>query len=229
MELLRDIEKSVKDYNTKLFDRLTKAYAKKAEFLEGIEVNVRKNGSYSAKQLAAIKKLDDEMADLLKQIDELEGGLKVGTPKQRKKILALQREISFQTTFASRMYDALGLPTRKNYRFPIFYDKMTLAEDEELLASFQQRLADKYFARRMKDNPKMDEAFHREQANNDAAKTVSRILEEDGADMEADFGGTKGGSKYLAHRKTDFDEWEVADVMIKKPWSVVDLCNADGA
>ena len=43
----------------------------------------------------------------------------------------------------------------------------------------------------------MDEAFHREQANNDAAKTVSRILEEDGADMEADFGGTKGGSKYL--------------------------------
>ena len=217
MNLLRDIEDSIKDYNTKLFDRLTKAYAKKAEFLEGIEVNVRKNGSYSAKQLAAIKKIDDEMADLLKQIDELEGGLKAGTPKQRRKILDLQREISFQTTFASRMHDAFALPTRKNYRFPIFYDKPALNEDEELLASFKQRLADKYFARRMRDNPKMDEGFHREQANNDAAKTVSRILDEDGADLESDFGGKLGGSKYFAHRKTDFDEWEVADVMIKKP------------
>ena len=70
---------------------------------QNTEVNVRKNGSYSAKQLAA-KKLDDEMADLLKQIDELEGGL--SRYKTTQKILALQREISFRPV-SSRMHDAL--------------------------------------------------------------------------------------------------------------------------
>lgn len=217
MNLLRDIEKSVKNYNTKLFDKLTKAYDKKAQFLEGIEANVRKNGSYSQKQLVALNKIEDEMADILKQIDELEGGLKVGTAKQRRKILDLQREIAFLTKNASRMQDAFSTPTRKNYRFPIFYDKPNLIENPELLQSFQDRLEQKYFARRMADNPKMNEEFHRARAKEDAEKTISRILEEDGADMEVDFSGKLGGSKYFAHRKTDFDEWEVSDVMIKTP------------
>jgi hypothetical protein len=159
---------------------------------------------------AQIKTFQKDVADKQQLIADLDDARKQNltlTKKQQALLDKTTEEMDRLADEIETLKTALAEPTRKNYAFPIYYNKEKLADSAEREA-LTQIFENRYQLDRL-DNPDVPRGST---AREDAERTVSRILGEDGSDLEISFSGMPKG-KHLAFRKTNVDEWEVADFM----------------
>lgn len=122
---------------------------------------------------------------------------------QASKLATLSDEMDDIDVRISKLEDLLDSPTRKNYVFSIYYDKLKLKGKEEREA-LTKIFADHY----EKKGVPLPRAS--------AEKTLKRIMEESADDLEdARPTGVAGNSKHLRKRKTDIDEHMINDFMVK--------------
>ena len=160
---------------------------------------------------AANKKLDEKTTKL----EELEETInkqpnKGATKKQFAFLQDLDKQINKLRDDIDGLEGLLNTPPRRDFAFPIYYDKKLLMSDpaarERLTDTF-----DKWYTQERANNP--DPKFTGE-TRADAERTVARILDEDADEFESlSFGG--GSTKHLRDRKTNIPEWMVEDFIIK--------------
>jgi len=158
----------------------------KAKVIADIEKKRRADGTLSAKANKTLLQLESEQIALKGRIDMLE--------------------------------DALTRPPRKDFKFGIYYNKELLLSDDAAREGLTRKFEDHYFRQRMQDENLTyaeAKAGYSESVREDAERTLKRILEEDADDLEdlMPAPDIKGGSKHLAHRKTNIPEHEVLDYM----------------
>jgi len=127
------------------------------------------------------------------------------TKKQRKLMDDLNLEIDAARARLVNLEDALDAPTRRSFRFPIFYNKERLSKDQAFADEFIADFTEHYKSQGI------------EGAEASARSTLDTILEVDAEEL-VDVRATKaGGSKHLRHRKTNVDEWRANKYMVKTP------------
>ena len=183
------------------FDRFFKAFDEDAR-----SVGVLRDDARIKKDMAKIQKLVDEKA---KKLADLEDSMKAkggATPKQSKMRDSLDNEMAGLRTKLDELQDALDSPTRKSFRFAMYYNKALLDADDAAREAFLQKLIQHYINKGLPDPERS------------ARNTISRILEEGAEELEEVRGGAvAGNAKHLRHRKTDLEEWQVVEFMLKTP------------
>lgn len=160
---------------------------------------------------AANKKLEEKTTKL----EALEETInkqpnKGATKKQFTFLQDLDKQINKLRDDIDELEGLLNTPPRRDFAFPIYYDKKLLTSDpaarERLTDTF-----DKWYTQERANNP--DPKFTGD-TRADAERTVAKILEEDADEFEnLSFGG--GSVKHLRNRKTNIPEWMVEDFIIK--------------
>jgi len=142
----------------------------------------------------------------LKEIDEFTGGIPL-TASQQKLFdnFALEKKESFKRRID--LEDMLQSPTRKSFRWSIYYDREKLLTEEGKNAFLKMASASYQKQRNLNPNKKYNTSV-----DEDALSTYKRIMKDGDEEMEADF---SGGSKHLRFRKTNFEEWEVEPFILK--------------
>lgn len=157
----------------------------------------------------AIEKKTARMAEIEKGF---KGPKRSITMKQEKLRDTLTKEINDMRDRLVVLEDVLDSATRKNYLFPIYYDKKTLKHDfnsrNKLVKVFEQR-----YERDRLMNPG---ATFDTSAYDDAVRTVKRIVEEAAEDLEDTSrpAGQVGRAKHMKFRKTNVTEAEVEEFML---------------
>lgn len=144
---------------------------------------------------------------LLADLDDVRKERLSLTKKQQTTYDELVKEIGKLGDQIEDLKTALATPTRKNFLFPIYYDKIGLLD-----ATNREKLTEIFARRYESDRLKNPEKDTGRSAREDAERTVSRIMEEDFSEFEESL-ASMPKSKHLAHRKTNVDEWEVSDHM----------------
>ena len=170
-----------------------------------------KNAKLKERIDAANKKLDEKTTKLA----ELEAKIKAqpnagATKKQFKLLTDLDREINKLRDDIDGFEGLINSPPRRDFAFPIYYDKKLLLSDEgareRLTAKF-----DEWYTIERNNNP---DPKYTGTTRADAERTVAKIMEEDADEFEnLSFGG--GSTKHLKDRKTNIPEWMVEEFLIK--------------
>ena len=165
-------------------------------------VGLLKDDASIVKELTGIGERLAAKRQTLADIDENVRARQGTTKAQSQKIDDINAEIAKMQTRADMLEEALNSPTRKNFLFPIFYNK-ELLQNEGARQRLTKTFEDHYAAEGL-PNPKES-----------AEKTLSRIMEEDAEDLEDLLPtGAAGNAKHLMHRKTNINEWQIADYMV---------------
>lgn len=170
------------------------------------------------KKIANLKQRIDDKAKVIADIEAKRRADGTLSAKANKTLLQLEAEQAATRGRIDMLEDALTRPPRKDFKFGIYYNKELLLSDEAAREGLTRKFEDHYFRQRMQDeNLSYAEAKAgiSESVREDAERTLKRILEEDADDLEdlMPAPDIKGGSKHLAHRKTNIPEHEVLDYM----------------
>lgn len=126
------------------------------------------------------------------------------------------KNAAFNTTWLN---GALKAPTRKNYKFPIYYNKELLLSSEqkreELVEIFANHfLEEGTYQRWVGDKWEEVQILGKKaKAREEAIKVVNKILEFDDMHQTGPIGPGKG--KHLMMRATNIPEWKVKDYIIR--------------
>lgn len=156
-----------------------------------------------------ITKNQAELDKVTQKLADLEDSIKKGGGATKKQLAEQNRLDSRQNVLRDRIdfYGSqIDKPLRSNFVFPIFYDKGKLALDEPRNA-LTNIFADDYKMQRLANGDDPDGAFV------DAERTLSRIMQEDGDEMENVLRSADkaGRAKHLKQRKTNIDVAKVVD------------------
>ena len=164
------------------------------------------------KLLAYITKLQNEVDAVTNKLVKLEADInkmpnKAGTKKQIDFLKTLEER---QAKLRARITDyegKLGKFTREDYTFPIFYNKELLSTSNEARQTLTRIFGEDYEAQRLAAGKDTFGVFE------DAEKTLRKILQEDGDDMQNPLRdtGKKPTMKHLKTRKTNVDVAKVVD------------------
>lgn len=168
----------------------------------GLSKNNERLNKIITKNQAELDKVTQKLADL-------EDSIKKGGGATKKQLVEQNRLDSRQNVLRDRIdfYGSqIDKPLRSNFVFPIFYDKGKLALDEPRNA-LTNIFADDYKMQRLANGDDPEGAFV------DAERTLSRIMQEDGDEMENVLRSADkaGRSKHLKQRKTNIDVGKVVD------------------
>ena len=185
----------------KKFDTFFKAFDEDARY-----VGLLKNDKLIK---AKMDKLTAQLDEKASKLADLEDNIKKGggsTKNQKKFRDDLDTQMAGLRAKLDELQDALDSPTRKSFRWAMFYNKALLDADDTAREAFLQKLIQHYTNKGL-PNPEQS-----------ARNTISRILEEGAEELEnSRAGGVSGNRKHLKHRKTDLDEWQVVEFLIKTP------------
>ena len=150
-----------------------------------------------------------ELDKKIAQLADLEDSIKKGggaTKKQSAFRDALENRQAILKARIEFYEGQIDKPLRSDFVFPIFYDKGKLALDEPRSA-LTNVFAEDYKMQRLAEGQDPDGAFA------DAERTLSRIMQEDGEEMENLMRSrdTAGRAKHLKQRKTNIDVAKVVD------------------
>ena len=179
------------------------------EFFEKFDADFRDVGLLmdDARINAEVTRLQAAKAKKAQLVADIEDNVKARGSQSKNKQANLRFLVMKWTIlmFALLNYKICSSPTRKNYVFSIYYDKLKLKDPTER-ANLQAIFTKHYIAKGMAP----------EQAEESAANTLRRIMEESADDLEdARPTGVAGNSKHLRKRKTDIDEHMINDFMVK--------------
>ena len=198
---------AVRQATTGLSDAQKKAFTKIKSFFDAFDEDARfvgllKDDNAIKQKMAKIDDLIAKKAQLLADIEDSVKAKGGSTKKQQKKTTDLDNEMARLRIDRDLLEDALQSPTRKGFLFPIYYNKLKLqdgAERANLTKIFEQ-----HYALRGDASP-----------TESAELTLTRIMEETAEEMEDGRAvGLAGSSKHLKFRKTDINEWQIADHMV---------------
>jgi hypothetical protein len=170
-----------------------------------------KNAKLKERIDAANKKLDEKTTKLAELEAKIKSQPNAGATKKQFKLLTdLDREINKIRDDVDGLQGLINTPPRRDFAFPIYYDKKLLLSDEgareRLTAKF-----DEWYTIERNNNP---DPKYTGTTRADAERTVAKILEEDADEFEnLSFGG--GSTKHLKDRKTNIPEWMVEEFIIK--------------
>jgi len=150
-----------------------------------------------------------ELDKKIAQLADLEDSIKKGGGATKKQLAFRDALENRQAILKARIefYEGqIDKPLRSDFVFPIFYDKGKLALDEPRSA-LTNVFAEDYKMQRLAEGQDPDGAF------SDAERTLSRIMQEDGEEMENLMRSrdTAGRAKHLKQRKTNIDVAKVVD------------------
>ena len=191
-----------------LSNQQKQAHSQMKEFFESFDQDARYVGLLmdDAEVSARIAKIDESIADKADKLAKLEADIrKQGSFTKKQETLRKTLDDEVESLRARRvgLEDVLQSPTRKNYVFPIYYDKIKLKDNlsrEELEGIFKQ-----HYTREGLPDPETS-----------AKNTLSRIMEENADDLELETAtGNAGSFKHLKHRKTNIDEHLINNFMVK--------------
>jgi hypothetical protein len=170
----------------------------------GLVKNNERLGKIITKNQADLDKVTQKLADL-------EDSIKKGRGATKKQSAFRDALDNRQNTLRDRIdfYESqIDKPLRSNFVFPIFYDKGKLALDEPRFA-LTNIFADDYKMQRLANGEDADDFL----AFSDAERTLSRIMQEDGEEMENILRSADkaGRAKHLKQRKTNIDVAKVVD------------------
>ena len=168
----------------------------------GLVKNNERLGKIITKNKTELDKVTQKLADL-------EDSIKKGGGATKKQSASRDALDNRQNTLRDRIdfYESqIDKPLRSNFVFPIFYDKGKLALDEPRFA-LTNIFADDYKMQRLANGDDPAGAF------SDAERTLSRIMQEDGEEMENILRSADkaGRAKHLKQRKTNIDVAKVVD------------------
>jgi len=191
-----------------LTNQQKQAHSQLKEFFESFDQDARYVGLLmdDAEVSARIAKIDEGIAARSDKLAKLEADIrKQGSFTKKQETLRKTLDDEIENLRAKRvgLEDVLQSPTRKNYVFPIYYDKIKLKDNVS-----RQELEDiftEHYTREGLLDPKTS-----------ANKTLSRIMEENADDLELETAtGNAGSFKHLKHRKTNVDEHLISNFMVK--------------
>ncbi len=170
------------------------------------------------KKIANLNQRIDDKAKVIADIESKRRADGTLSAKANKTLLQLEAEQVATRGRIDMLEDALTRPPRRDFKFGIYYNKELLLSDDAAREGLTRKFEDHYFRQRMQDeNLSYAEAKagYSESVREDAERTLKRILEEDADDLEdlMPANDIKGGSKHLAHRKTNIPEHEILEYM----------------
>ena len=170
------------------------------------------------KKIANLKQRIDDKAKVIADIESKRRADGTLSAKANKTLLQLEAEQVATRGRIDMLEDALTRPPRRDFKFGIYYNKELLLSDDAAREGLTRKFEDHYFRQRMQDeNLSYAEAKagYSKSVREDAERTLKRILEEDADDLEdlMPANDIKGGSKHLAHRKTNIPEHEILEYM----------------
>lgn len=160
--------------------------------------------------------------ELQAKINDYERRIKVEKDPVFKNILKMNLEANKKKTTFYEEYT----PTRKNYKFPLYYNKELLVNDveaqEQLTQIFTKHFLDQSKVTRWNDVTNryddvriFDNAVGKENARKYAEEVVDSIMER--GDDAYDYGTGIGKGKHLMMRVTNIPEWKVINFIVKDP------------
>lgn len=194
------------------------AIVKLDELFKEIDADANFTGVFKRNEEIKLKieQLEKEIAEAKQTVADIrasEGkGVKQGlSQKQFKHMQKLEGRVATKQKQIDDLTGIMKQPTRRDFAFPIYYNKPLIMSDDAAREALTQRFERHYTRERIKASP--DEKFGAT-PREDAERTVARIIQEDADDFEnlqADFAG---GSKHLRSRKTNIPVHEVMDFII---------------
>ena len=183
------------------------AFAEIKNFFDDMDINARDvklegfvDDVEIKNKIVALEKQIAEKSDKLAKLEASERKTQGLTSKQSKLGNDLELEINQLKDKIEDFRFILDSPTRKSYMFPIFYNKIVI-KDKNKRAELTNIFEEHYKAKG-DSNPRAT-----------AEKTLERILSEDAEELGVMRGGKGNKAKHMMHRKTDIEEWQVADYM----------------
>jgi hypothetical protein len=162
----------------------------------------------------SVKNIDEHVVRVRGELDEVVEELEAKPTS--KKLLEKQEDLNRQLKYYEGYKKHYSL-AKRDYRFPIYYDKELLKGDTQKQAQladiFERHIAKEthYYDADLEDWVKKPVDFNNRER---AESIVARILDEDHDLFDPDI-PRAGGGKHLKHRALDIPEHEVADFIIK--------------
>lgn len=192
-------------YYQKQIERTNKFLLLNQKTIDGINVNAQQRGDSAGTRGKPLytKKQSNEIKRVEKIIEA-----------NKKTISNGEQNIVF-------LQGALDSPTRKNYKWPIYYNKELLTNSEEaregLTKVFTEEFSQQAYITRWDDETRdwieVPIQGSLQNARAEAEKTVSKIIEM-GNDLHSE-GPRMGKGKHLMMRATNIPEWKVKDYIVK--------------
>jgi hypothetical protein len=157
-----------------------------------------------------IKEIDDRAAENAKKAANIEANVRAKSGETSKQTAELKRLEEIRLADEARrieLEDILQSPTRKSFRWSIYYDRDKLSTPEGKQAFLDS--AARSYARQRSLEPNRSFTSSVEE---DALATYKKITQQGDEEMDANF---SGGSKHLRYRKTNFEEWEIEPFILK--------------
>ena len=158
---------------------------------------------------ARIKSKQDLIDEIIsKDTTQRKAGL---SKAQSKKIDDLTNEVDSLKVKVKSYRTILKFPTRSDFSFPIYYNKQLLMSDDNARESLTT-IFEKHYTR---ERAQFGEEGYTTTPREDAERTIARILQEDGDDLESPQADFAGGAKHVRARKTNIPVHEIQDYILK--------------
>ena len=167
-------------------------------------VGVLRDDARLRKDIEKITKRIDDASTKLAKLDADIAKAGGATAKQAKFRTSLNEQLESGRQKITDLEGVLDSPTRKSFRFAMYYNKLLLDGDEVAKKRFLDDVLIPHYTKEGLPNPEAS-----------AKKTLARIMEEDAEELEDMFSGLAGNSKHLRHRKTNLSEWQANDFLVK--------------